>query len=73
MVVLFWMFSRYCTLVIRKIGKWSEMSLFTIPVELAVSRKSLVRMWLVRVALALVTLVGLFMTSIKKFWKVKLR
>ena len=46
------------------------MSLFTIPVELAVSKKSLVRMWSIRVALALVTLVGLFMTGIKKFWQV---
>ena len=60
-------------MVITKIGKWSEMSLFTIPVELAVSKKSLVRMWSIRVALALVTLVSLFMTGIKKFWKVKLR
>ena len=38
------------------------MPLFTIPVELAVSKKSLVR-----VALALVTLVDLFMRGIKKF------
>ena len=57
----------------RKIGKWSEMSFFTIPVKLAVSKKSLVRMWPIRVALALAILVGLFMRGTKKFWKVKLR
>ena len=55
------MLLRYCALVIRKIGKWFEMSLFTIPVELAMSKQSLVRTWSIRVALALVTLVGLFM------------
>ena len=49
------------------------MSLFTIPVELLVFTKSLVRMWSIRVALVLVILVGLFMTGIKKLWKVKLR
>ena len=43
------------------------MSLFTIPVELAVIIKSLVRMWSIRVASVLVILVGSFMTSIKKF------
>ena len=69
------MVSRNCVLVIKKIGKWSEMSLFTIPVERAVFEKSLVRMWSIRVVLALVILqvVGLFMRCIKKFWKVKLR
>ena len=51
----------------QKYGKWSEMSLFTIPVELTVFKKSLVRMWSIRVVLALVILVGLFMKSIKKF------
>ena len=60
-------------MVITKIGKWSEMSLFTIPVELAMSKISLVRTWSIRVALALVTLVGLSMAGIKKLWKVKLR
>ena len=51
----------------QKYGKWSEMSLFTIPVELTVFKKSLVKMWSIRVVLALVILVGLFMKSIKKF------
>ena len=51
----------------QKYGKWSEMSLFTIPVELTVFKKSLVRMLSIRVVLALVILVGLFMKSIKKF------
>ena len=69
------MLSRNCVLVIKKIGKWSEMSLFTIPAERAVFEKSLVTMWSIRVVLALVILqvVGLFMRCIKKFWKVKLR
>ena len=51
----------------QKDVKWSEMSLFTIPVELTVFKKSLVKMWSIRVVLALVILVGLFMKSIKKF------
>ena len=58
------MLSRYCALVIRKIGKWSEMSLLTIPVEIAVFKKPLVRMWSIRVALALAVLVGLIMRGI---------
>ena len=49
------------------------MSLFTIPVELPEFKKSLVRMLSIRAVLALVILVGLFMRSIKPFWKVKLR
>ena len=57
----------------KKIGKWSKMSIFTIPVELSVFTKSLVRMWSIRVALVLVILVGLFMTGIKKLCKVRLR
>ena len=67
------MWLKNCALAIKKIGKWSERSLFTITVELLVFTKSLVRMWSIRVALVLVILVGLFMTGIKKFWKVKLR
>ena len=54
-------------LVIKKIGKWSEMSIFTIPVELSLFTKSLVRMQLIRVALVFVTVVGSFITGIKKF------
>ena len=50
----------------QKYGKWSEMSLFTIPVELTVFKKSLVKMWSIRVVLALVILVGLFMRGIIK-------
>ena len=51
----------------QKDGKWSEMSLFTIPVKLTVFKKSLVRMWSIRVVLALFILVGLFMKGIIKF------
>ena len=50
----------------QKDVKWSEMSLFTIPVELTVFKKSLVKMWSIRVVLALVILVGLFMRGIIK-------
>ena len=49
------------------------MSFFTVPVKLSVFTKSLVRMWSISVALVLVILVGLFMTGIKKLWKVRLR
>ena len=49
------------------------MSLFTVPIEQAVFKKSLLRIWSIRVALALVIMVGVFMRGIKKFWKVKLR
>ena len=41
-----------CALVIKKNGKWSEMSIFTIPGELAVFAKSLIGMWSIIVALS---------------------
>ena len=67
------MLLKNCALVIKKIRKWSEMSLFTIPVELSVLTKSLVKIWSIRVALVLVILVSLFVTGVKKFWKDRLK
>ena len=49
------------------------MSLFTIPVELSVLTKSLVKIWSIRVALVLVILISLFVTGVKKFWKDRLK
>ena len=56
-----------CALVIKKIGKWSKMSIFTILVQLSVFTKLVVRMWSIRVALVLVILVGLLTAGIKRF------
>ena len=67
------MLLKNCALVIKEIRKWSEMSLFTIPVELSVLTKSLVKIWSIRVALVLVILVSLFVTGVKKFWKERLK
>ena len=44
------MLLKNCALVIKKIGKWSEMSISTIPLEVSVFEKLLVRMWSIRVA-----------------------
>ena len=67
------MLLKNCALVIKEIRKWSEMSLFTIPVELSVLTKSLVKIWSIRVALVLVILISLFVTGVKKFWKDRLK
>lgn len=49
------------------------MSFSTIPAELSVVIKSLVRIWSIKLALVLVILVSVVMAGIKKFWKFRLR
>ena len=58
------MLLKNCALVIKKIGKWSEMSISTIPLEVSVFEKLFVRMWSIRVASVLVILVGFIFFSV---------
>ena len=63
-----WLVLTFIDWKVKKIGKWSEISTFSIPVSILLS-KEFARIWLIIVALRLVTRVVLFIIGMKKGWK----